>query len=80
MAFVHPYKVEDGGIRRDEAVQVWGNDKEKGARAKEKQGRGKGRRGKKMRRQPREEGRRVTLEWAVSQSVQTNTSVFKANS
>lgn len=42
MAFVHPYKVEDGGIRRDEAVQVWGNDKEKGARAKGKQGTGKG--------------------------------------
>lgn len=47
MAFVHPYKVEDGGIRRDEAVQVWGNDKEKGARAKGKQGRGKGRVGEK---------------------------------
>lgn len=33
------------------------------------------------RKQSREEGRRgVTLEWAVSQSVQTNTSVFTANS
>lgn len=80
MAFVDPYKVEDGGIRRDEAVQVRGNDKEKGARGKREAGERERQGGGKMRRQPREEGRRVTLEWAASQSVQTNTSVFKANS
>lgn len=33
-----------------------------------------------MREKLREEGRRVTFEWAVSQSAQTNTSVFGAYS
>lgn len=57
----------EGTIKKKEHGQ-------KGSRGEEKAGGGE------MRRQPREEGRRVTLEWAVSQSVQTNTSVFKANS